>query len=162
MRPGGKRPPLALRLFTILLFVHRIVAGLDRGRFHWSDSVPPWLQTLGLIAVAGGYALCFWAMAVSRFFSPVTRIVRDHIIRRRPVAGEGNHCSGDRRQNPRDFLSAAYARRRNARLRGKWLCQRTACVAPNLCVRSYGQRPFDRVAAGGGAHVLEDENAHSG
>ena len=24
-------------------------------------------------------------------------------------------------------------------------------IAPNLCVRSYGQRPFDRVAAGGGA-----------
>jgi energy-coupling factor transporter transmembrane protein EcfT len=68
MRPGGKRPPLALGLFTIVLFVHWIVAGLDRGRFHWSDSVPPWLQALGLIAVAGGYALCFWAMAVNRFF----------------------------------------------------------------------------------------------
>ena len=74
MRPGGKRAPLALGLFTIVLFVHWIVAGLDRGRFHWSDSVPPWLQALGLIAVAGGYALCFWAMAVNRFFSSVVRI----------------------------------------------------------------------------------------
>jgi protein-S-isoprenylcysteine O-methyltransferase Ste14 len=73
-RPGGKRPPLGLHLFTIVLFLHWIVAGLDRGRFHWSDSVPLWIQALGLIAVAGGYALCFWAMAVNRFFSSVVRI----------------------------------------------------------------------------------------
>jgi hypothetical protein len=46
MRPGGTRPPLGLRLFTILLLVHWIVAGLDRGRFHWSDSVPAWLRPL--------------------------------------------------------------------------------------------------------------------
>jgi protein-S-isoprenylcysteine O-methyltransferase Ste14 len=74
MRPGGERPPLGLHLFTIVLFLHWIVAGLDRGRFHWSDSVPLWIQALGLIAVAGGYALCFWAMAVNRFFSSVVRI----------------------------------------------------------------------------------------
>jgi protein-S-isoprenylcysteine O-methyltransferase Ste14 len=74
MRPGGKRPPLGLHLFTIVLFLHWIVAGLDRGRFHLSDSVPLWIQALGLIAVAGGYALCFWAMAVNRFFSSVVRI----------------------------------------------------------------------------------------
>ena len=74
MRPGGKQPPFALGLFTIVLFVHWIVAGLDGGRFHWSDSVPHWLQALALIAVAGGYALCFWAMAVNRFFSSVVRI----------------------------------------------------------------------------------------
>jgi protein-S-isoprenylcysteine O-methyltransferase Ste14 len=74
MRPGGKQPPFALRLFTIVLFVHWIVAGLARGRFHWSDSVPPWLQALALIAVAGGYALCFWAMEVDRFFFSVVRI----------------------------------------------------------------------------------------
>jgi protein-S-isoprenylcysteine O-methyltransferase Ste14 len=77
MRPGGTCPPLGLRLFTIVLFVHWIVAGLDRGRFHWSDSVPAWLQALGLIAVAAGYALCFWAMAVNRFFSSVVRIQTD-------------------------------------------------------------------------------------
>ena len=77
MRPGGKRPPLGLRLFTLVLVAHWIVAGLDRGRFHWSDSVPPWLQGLGLTGVAGGYALCLWAMAVNRFFSSVIRIQSD-------------------------------------------------------------------------------------
>jgi protein-S-isoprenylcysteine O-methyltransferase Ste14 len=77
MRPGGKRPPLALQLFTIVLVLHWVVAGLDRGRLHWSDSVPPWLQAVGLIGVAAGYALCFWAMAVNRFFSSVIRIQSD-------------------------------------------------------------------------------------
>jgi protein-S-isoprenylcysteine O-methyltransferase Ste14 len=77
MRPGGTRPPLGLRLFTIVLLVHCIVAGLDRGRLHWSDSVPARLQGIGLIAVAAGYVLCFWAMAVNRFFSSVVRIQTD-------------------------------------------------------------------------------------
>lgn len=77
MRPGGKKPPLGLRLFSGILFMHWIVAGLDRGRFHWSDSVPPWLQAVGLLVVAGGYALCLWAMHVNRFFSSVIRIQSD-------------------------------------------------------------------------------------
>jgi protein-S-isoprenylcysteine O-methyltransferase Ste14 len=77
MHPGGKRLPLSLRVFTLVLFLHWIVAGLDRGRFHWSDTVPAWLQALALMVFAGGYALCFWAMAVNRFFSSVVRIQHD-------------------------------------------------------------------------------------
>jgi protein-S-isoprenylcysteine O-methyltransferase Ste14 len=77
MRPGGKKPPLALRLFSLVLFVHWIVAGLDRGRFHWSDNVPVWLQGGGLFAVATGYGLALWAMRVNRFFSSVIRIQTD-------------------------------------------------------------------------------------
>ena len=89
MRPGGKRPPLGLRLFTIVMFVHWIVAGLDRGRFHWSDNVPAWLQAIGLIALAVSYALCFWAMLVNRFFSSVVRIQSDrgqHVVTNGPYA----------------------------------------------------------------------------
>jgi len=74
MRPGGKKPPMALQLFTGVLVLHWIVAGLDRGRFHWSDTVPVWLQVAGLIGLAGGYVLCFWAMLENRFFSSVVRI----------------------------------------------------------------------------------------
>lgn len=77
MRPGGKRPPLGLWVFTGVLFAHWIVAGLDHGRFHWSDSVPPWLQWLGLAAVAASFALCLWAMRANRFFSSVIRIQSD-------------------------------------------------------------------------------------
>ena len=44
MRPGGKKSPLSLKIFSLVLFLHWIVAGLDCGRFHWSDDVPGWLQ----------------------------------------------------------------------------------------------------------------------
>lgn len=77
MRPGGKKPPVALKLFSIVMVIHWIVAGLDRGRFHWSDTVPAWLQVLGLIAVAGAYAFSLWAMHENRFFSSVVRIQSD-------------------------------------------------------------------------------------
>src|SRR5262245_32215990 len=64
LRPGGKKPPLSLRVFSLVLFVHWIVAGLDRGRFHWSNHVPGWLQGICLFTVAAGYALALWAMRV--------------------------------------------------------------------------------------------------
>jgi protein-S-isoprenylcysteine O-methyltransferase Ste14 len=89
MRPGGKRPPAALRLFAIVLFAHWIVAGLDRGRFHWSDTVPVWLQAAGLIVTGASYALVLWAMRVNRFFSSVARIQSDrgqHVISSGPYA----------------------------------------------------------------------------
>jgi protein-S-isoprenylcysteine O-methyltransferase Ste14 len=77
MRPGGKRPPLALQLISVVLIAHWIIAGLDHGRFHWSDTVPPWLQWLSLIVLAISYALCLWAMRMNRFFSSVIRIQND-------------------------------------------------------------------------------------
>src|SRR5262245_49029671 len=51
MRPGGKKPPLALRIFSLVLFMHWIVAGLDRGRFHWRDNVPGCLAGVFLLTV---------------------------------------------------------------------------------------------------------------
>lgn len=77
LRPGGQKPPMALRLFSGVLILHWLVAGLDRGRFHWSDSVPDWLQILSLILLALSYALSLWAMHVNRFFSSVVRIQSD-------------------------------------------------------------------------------------
>lgn len=77
MRPGGQKPPLALSLFSAVLLVHWIIAGLDRGRLHFSNHVPTFLRAIGLIAIAAGYALCFAAMRVNRFFSSVVRIQSD-------------------------------------------------------------------------------------
>src|SRR6202050_216836 len=74
MRPGGQRPPLGLLLAIPVLILHWVIAGLDRGRFHWSDNVPAWLRGAGLIALAIGWALAFWAMRVNPFFSSVVRI----------------------------------------------------------------------------------------
>lgn len=88
MRPGGQRPPLALQLVAIVFAAHWLIAGLDH-RFHWSDTVPDWLQVIGLIAVAAGNAVCFWAMRVNRFFSSIIRIQSDrgqHVIDSGPYA----------------------------------------------------------------------------
>lgn len=89
MRPGGRPTPLGLRLLNVVLLAHWIVAGLDRGRLHWTDNVPLWLQALGLLLVAAGYALVFWAMRVNRFFSSVVRIQSDrgqHVVKSGPYA----------------------------------------------------------------------------
>jgi protein-S-isoprenylcysteine O-methyltransferase Ste14 len=89
MRPGGKESPLSLRIFSLILFEHWIVAGLDRGRFHWSGDVPGWLKDVSLLTVAAGYALALWAMRVNRFFSSVIRIQTDrgqHVVTTGPYA----------------------------------------------------------------------------
>jgi protein-S-isoprenylcysteine O-methyltransferase Ste14 len=77
MHPGGEPPPIVLKLFTIVLLVHFIVAGLDRGRLRLSDNVPPWLEAAALAVHAATYALVLWAMRVNRFFSSVVRIQSD-------------------------------------------------------------------------------------
>ncbi len=89
MRPGGQRPPVVLRVFTVILFAHWIVAGLDRGRFHWSDTVPVWLQAAAFIVTMASWALVLWAMRVNWFFSSVARIQSDrgqHVISSGPYA----------------------------------------------------------------------------
>ena len=89
MRPGGKPAPLGLRLLNIILLVHWIVAGLDRGHLHWTDNVPAWLQAFALAIFAAGYGLALWAMLVNRFFSSVVRIQSDrgqHVVTTGPYA----------------------------------------------------------------------------
>ena len=89
MRPGGRPTPLGLRLLNVVLLAHWIIAGLDRGRLHWTDSVPLWLQAVGLFTIAAAYALAFWAMLVNRFFSSVVRIQSDrgqHVVTSGPYA----------------------------------------------------------------------------
>jgi protein-S-isoprenylcysteine O-methyltransferase Ste14 len=74
--PGGKDYGTVVVL-TALMPGQNVVAGLDVGRFHWSDGVPPAVQGAGLLAVAVALAVVVWAMAVNRFFSPVIRIQTD-------------------------------------------------------------------------------------
>ena len=69
MRPGGRRPTPGYWLSTLLFLAILAVAGLDRGRFHWSDSVPVWLRALALLLFVLGWVPVIWAMRVNRFFS---------------------------------------------------------------------------------------------
>jgi protein-S-isoprenylcysteine O-methyltransferase Ste14 len=77
MRPAGQRPSPGYWLSTLLFIVVLAVAGLDRGRLHWSDSVPVWLRAVALLLFALAWVPVIWAMRVNRFFSSAVRIQTD-------------------------------------------------------------------------------------
>jgi len=72
---------LAPLMAVSLVFPPVIVAGLDH-RFGWSPVFPIWLNIIGLIVTAFGYAVAVWALAENRFFSSTVRIQRDrgHVV----------------------------------------------------------------------------------
>ena len=58
-----------------------IAAGLDH-RYGWSPAFPLWLNIIGFILTAVGYAFGVWAFIENRFFSSVVRIQteRGHVV----------------------------------------------------------------------------------
>jgi len=72
---------LAPLMAISLSFPLFIVAGLDH-HFGWSLEFPIWLNILGFILIAFGYAFASWAIIENRFFSSVTRIQKErgHIV----------------------------------------------------------------------------------
>jgi protein-S-isoprenylcysteine O-methyltransferase Ste14 len=81
-KPGGVDRKLRM-LAMPWLAAHLVVSGLDVGRFHWSDTVPLWLQVVGAVGCLAFFSLSFRAMIVNRFFSPVVRIQSErghHVI----------------------------------------------------------------------------------
>jgi protein-S-isoprenylcysteine O-methyltransferase Ste14 len=71
--PGGRDYGWTA-LFLPLALGQFVVAGLDVGRYHWSDTVPLAVQVVGLVAMGAALAVAIWASAVNRFFSSVIRI----------------------------------------------------------------------------------------
>src|SRR5437763_7087843 len=57
--PGGKDYATAVA-FTPVWLVQCAVAGLDVGRFHWSDTVPPAVQVTALLAMAAAVVVVVW------------------------------------------------------------------------------------------------------
>lgn len=57
-----------------VLASHFIVAGLDVGRFHWSDSVPIGLQVVSSGGTVLGFGLVAWTILVNPFFAKEVRI----------------------------------------------------------------------------------------
>jgi len=66
-----------LRIYFWLTLALFVVAGLDVGRFHWSDTVPLLVQVVALVGFALSFAFGIWAMAVNNFYSRIVRIQRD-------------------------------------------------------------------------------------
>lgn len=83
-KPGPGGQDLTLRRNALLVMsLHFVLAGLDVGRFHWSDNMPQWLQAAGLVSILAAMSLSAWASSTNRFFSSVARIQRDrghHLI----------------------------------------------------------------------------------
>jgi protein-S-isoprenylcysteine O-methyltransferase Ste14 len=65
-------PLMALSLSFPLV----IVAGLDH-HFAWSPFFPVWINLLGFVLLALGYAFASWALTENRFFSTLVRIQKD-------------------------------------------------------------------------------------
>lgn len=83
LRPGGQNLPRRYLWLALLPIVHWCIAGLDRGRYHWSDSVPDGLQAVGVVGFTFAIAMIVWAMHLNRFFSSVIRIQAErghHVI----------------------------------------------------------------------------------
>jgi len=80
--PASRDRPFR-HLVLLLVLSHFALAGLDAGRFHWSDTVPTVLKVAGLFGLAAAFGLAGWASAVNPFFSSVIRIQRErghHLI----------------------------------------------------------------------------------
>jgi len=74
IRPGTKTWDKVLVTLLLVSFYSLFpVAGLDAGRFHWSD-VSPGLVILGYVLLCAGYFLSIWVYAVNKFAEPTVRI----------------------------------------------------------------------------------------
>jgi protein-S-isoprenylcysteine O-methyltransferase Ste14 len=84
LRPGpGARFLLSDWLILPLWLGQYVAAGLDVGRFHWSDAMPLPVQLVGLVVMTAAIAFVLWAVVVNRFFSSAIRIQNDrghHLI----------------------------------------------------------------------------------
>lgn len=82
--PAAAGPDRAFRaLLGIFVLGHLVVAALDTGRFHWSDTVPFPLRIVGVVGYAGSLAFVLWAMRTNRFFVPAVRIQEErghHVV----------------------------------------------------------------------------------
>lgn len=76
LRMGRSEVPdrLYLAALGVGMLVHYVLAGLDIGRFHWSDSVPIAAQVVGLAAFVAGLWLSIWAEMANPFFVGEVRI----------------------------------------------------------------------------------------
>ena len=75
MSRGGRWA--AWSVAAVVAIVHFAVAGFDRGRLHWSDTVPLRLEVAGLVLFALGNMASVWIVSVNPYFSSEVRIQKD-------------------------------------------------------------------------------------
>jgi protein-S-isoprenylcysteine O-methyltransferase Ste14 len=80
--PGG-RDYIVIHAGKILLLIHLVIAGLDIGRYHWSDRVPMWMQILGLVVFAAGMGSWLSLVPTALFDLLILRrtVIEDRFLR---------------------------------------------------------------------------------
>ena len=82
--PGAVENLKTLLVITLAcLLGHWVIAGLDIGRLHFSDTVPRAVQVIGLVVMAAGMMNNVWTAVANPFASSVVRIQTDrghHVI----------------------------------------------------------------------------------
>jgi len=79
-KPGIKLWDLAFAIsFTFFVMAIHAVAGLDIGRFGWSN-LGPGFGVLGILLYAIGASIITWAMIVNKFFETTVTIVKGHQV----------------------------------------------------------------------------------
>jgi len=74
IHPGTKRWDKVVMVFLLLSFTAIFLgAGLDAGRFHWSN-VPFWVLVLGYVLLCAGFFISIWVYRVNKFAEPTVRI----------------------------------------------------------------------------------------
>lgn len=73
MKPPSDRDRATQRIAFPVMLVHYVVAGLDVGRFQWTQ-VSVWLQAAGLASVTLGMGLVGWTLLTNPFASSAVRI----------------------------------------------------------------------------------------
>lgn len=78
--PAVAGPDRTLRaLLGLLVIAHLVVAALDVGRLHWSDTAPVELRVAGVLGYAASLAFVLWAMRTNRFFIPAVRLQPERV-----------------------------------------------------------------------------------
>lgn len=77
-KPKGKDlDPFGPLIITLLFIAINVIAALDCGRWHVSNSIPPVVQAIACVAHALGWAGFTWSMWTNRFFSSAIRLQPD-------------------------------------------------------------------------------------
>jgi protein-S-isoprenylcysteine O-methyltransferase Ste14 len=89
VHPGTKRwDRIVIALVFLAMFAILLVAGLDDGRFHWSNT--SWyVAGFGYLLLVVGWILFAWAETVNPFFEPGVRIQTErghHVVDTGPYA----------------------------------------------------------------------------
>lgn len=78
VKPGkGAKGKFLQKIWMPLIGLHWVLAGLDAGRYHWSDCLPLPVQIGAIALMAAGLAFALSAVATNPFFSSVVRIQDD-------------------------------------------------------------------------------------